>query len=73
MKKMKQGGLKLRVETVRQLTGADLRKVAGGVSGNEQCTCGSNKNNETCSTFEDQFCQDRTEGCPGGNSFGVCW
>jgi hypothetical protein len=73
MKKTKQSGLKLRLETVRQLTGADLRKVAGGWIGDGNgCTCGSNANNQdTCSTYEDTICV--SAGCTPQNSGAVCW
>jgi hypothetical protein len=58
MKKTKQGGLKLRVETVRQLTGSDLRRVAAGWIGDgHYCTAGSNAHDpNTCSTYEDTIC-----------------
>lgn len=75
MKKTKQGGLKLRFETVRQLTGTDLRRVAGGLIGDgSTCTMGSNANNrDTCSTIEDTVCVDTSLGCAPQNSGLVCW
>jgi hypothetical protein len=73
MKKTKQGGLKLRVETVRQLTGADLRSVAGGQIGNGSCSIGSHRNPDSCATLEDDTCVAPSQRCAPQNSFGVCW
>lgn len=74
MKKTIRGGLKLRTETVRQLTGADLRQVVGGMSGMGRCTNGTTANNiDTCSTYEDTVCYGGSVNCPPQNSYGVCW